>query len=80
MDTSKIEGEDFDHCALSSFSVDVVQLVRGATVEIVKKLDRNLEVFGLQLDMTGQVAGRWVDSRSHLSESSRNAISLGGVR
>ena len=53
MNTSKGEGQQ-DKLALSSFSVDVVQLVWQATAEIVKKLDKDLEAFGLRLDMTGE--------------------------
>ena len=52
--TSRIQGHERDKLALSSFSIDTVQLVWKATSETVKKLDRNLEAFGLQLDMTGK--------------------------
>ena len=52
--TSRIQGHERDKFALSSFSIDTVQLVWKATSETVKKLDRNLEAFGLQLDMTGK--------------------------
>lgn len=53
VNASKGEGQQ-DKLALSSFSVDVVQLVWQATAEIVKKLDKDLEAFGLRLDMTGE--------------------------